>query len=132
MTIRRLGYAVGGALLVFGVGFLLAGLVREHQDVQGLWLLALGYAGIGSGVLGVLAAAAGPRGRRVLAGLVVAGAIAALAGIAALIVHAVTSPEPVRLDSLEDAPPGVPVPERAPQAPTRDATTPGEPPPSEE
>lgn len=114
---RRIGYAVAIGLLILGILLLLVALTREYRDVQRLWLFAFGYLFTGAGAVTALAVAVGPHGRRVLALLGVAAGGAVVGGVVVLAWVAAQSPDPLHLDSLDDAPAGVPVPQPAPQAP---------------
>lgn len=130
---RTLGYAVAVGVATLGVGFLAAGLAREHADLQRLYLLGLGYAGVG--VAGVIALGTA-FGRRGLAIVAAAATVVVLVAVANM---ALSGPEPAGTDTVP-SPEGAPSPEGVPSSeptpspkpePSRDTLpAPGKPPPS--
>lgn len=120
-SVRRVAYGVATLVLVAGIVFLILAFAREHRDLQRLYMLAIGYLATGAAAITALAVAMGPRGRRILVILGITAGGAALTGTAALVWHVTTRPAPVELDRVDDAPAGVPVPERVEDAPEREA-----------
>ncbi len=118
--VRRVTYVVATLSLVAGLMLLLSAFAREHRDLQRLYLLAFGCLCTGAGTLTALAVALGARGRRVLAFLGLAAVGAALIAVVALVWKVATGPEPLDLESIDDAPAGVPVPQPDEDAPGRE------------
>lgn len=84
----------------------LAGWFRYYHDLQRLWLLVLGCLLLGAAGLFAIAAVS-PRTAALI--MMVIGGCAAV-GAGYLFVQSIVGPDPINLRSLEDAPPGVPVP----------------------